>query len=130
MWFGGPARPRALLAPRPGVFVALPGVSSVDEVLRRARDFVRDALDAHRQGRKFSDTRMYDGWTVSITVPWVRVVLDGESRGLLIEEAAAIAGVGAPPVRVPRYPPIGRQPVTPLPVEPRLPEAWYPGLER
>ncbi len=87
---------------------------SLYPALRLARDFVRAGLDAHRRGQPFSDTRVFNGVTVSITGAWVRVKLNDESYGLGVEEAAALAGVGAPALPVPKIPALPYMPGVPL----------------
>ena len=81
--------------------------------LLTVREFVREALDAHRRGERFSQTRELMPGRVSITVPFVRVQFNELSFGLGIDEAAELAGVDAPPVHVP--PPAFPRPA-PMPV--------------
>lgn len=96
-----------------------------------ARDFVREAIDAHRQGLRFSETRLFGMTTVSITLPWVRVKFNEESYGIGIEDAAALAGVNPPlpMVPVPRLPIVRDAPARPgMPAPRRELEPWeHPG---
>ena len=101
--------------------------ASVASVLRQARDFIREGLDAHRQGKAFSASRQYGMAWVSIGGAWVRVKLNDESRGLDIDEAAAIAGVGGNPIGVPPPPPF--RPRLPTPIE-LLPDVGVPRFPR
>lgn len=82
--------------------------------LREQAEFVRRALDAWRQGQRFSETRELMPGRLSVTVPFVRVTWNELSYGLGIEEAAELAGVDAPVIRVP-------PPVEPPPRPPVLP---------